>query len=153
MPIRPEYRWFYPIDWHELSALVRFQRAKGRCEQCGRPHGRFVRRLDNGNWYDEERDCWRDDRGRRARRLLLSERQPAQFTLAGMADSGTPIVTRIVLATAHLDHDPSNNDQRNLAALCQRCHLAHDRPEHRRRRWTTLFRRCAIGDLFSGRYP
>jgi len=23
MPIRPEYRWFYPIDWPQLSAAIR----------------------------------------------------------------------------------------------------------------------------------
>ena len=41
MPIRREYRWFYPIDWPQLSAAIRFGRAKGRCEHCRRPHGRF----------------------------------------------------------------------------------------------------------------
>jgi hypothetical protein len=29
MPIRREYRWFYPIDWPQLSAAMRFGRAKG----------------------------------------------------------------------------------------------------------------------------
>jgi hypothetical protein len=28
MPIRREYRWFYPIDWPQLSAAIRFDRAK-----------------------------------------------------------------------------------------------------------------------------
>jgi hypothetical protein len=28
--------------------------------------------------------------------------------------------TRVVLATAHRDHDPTNNRPRNLVALCQR---------------------------------
>lgn len=31
---------------------------------------------------------------------------------------------------AHLDDDPSNNLDSNLAALCQRCHLAYDAPVH-----------------------
>ena len=60
--------------------------------------------------------------------------------------------TRVVLATAHRDHDPTNNRPRNLVAFYQRCHLLHDREEHRRRRWLTLFRRKALGDLFLGRY-
>jgi hypothetical protein len=42
MPIRREYRWLYPIDWPQLSASIRFGRAKGRCERCRRPHGRLV---------------------------------------------------------------------------------------------------------------
>jgi hypothetical protein len=59
----------------------------------------------------------------------------------------------VVLATAHLDHNPANNRPRNLKSLCQRCHLIHDRPPHlARRRITDLLRR-ALGDLFLGLYP
>ena len=39
MPIKPELRWYYPIDWPQISHWVRFVRAKGRCQVCGRPHG------------------------------------------------------------------------------------------------------------------
>lgn len=37
---------------------------------------------------------------------------------------------RVVLTTAHLDGDRSNNNFNNLARLCQRCHLAHDLGHH-----------------------
>ncbi len=57
-------------------------------------------------------------------------------------------VTRVVLACAHLDHDPGHNRPRNLAALCQRCHMLHDAPEHRRTRWRKRFARRAAGALF-----
>ena len=140
MPIRPEYRWLYPIDWPQLSALIRFERAKGRCEGCGRPHGRFVCHLGDGRWWDPERGTWRDGQGRAVRRL------DAENLLALIS------TTRVVLATAHRDHDPTNNRLRNLVAFCQRCHMLHDREEHRRRRWLTLFRRKALGDLYLGRY-
>jgi cytochrome c553 len=60
--------------------------------------------------------------------------------------------TRVVLATAHRNHDTSDNTAGNLAALCQRCHMLHDRSEHQRRRWRTLFGRKAMGDLFRGPY-
>ena len=60
--------------------------------------------------------------------------------------------TRVVLATAHLDHDPTNNRPGNLKALCQRCHMLHDRQEHRRRRLLTLRQRKALGDPSLGRY-
>ncbi len=60
--------------------------------------------------------------------------------------------TRVVLATAHLDHDPTNNHHRNLEALCQRCHILHDGAEHRRRRSMTMRARRALGDLFTGPY-
>jgi len=38
--------------------------------------------------------------------------------------------SKVVLTTAHLDHDKDNNKFDNLAALCQRCHLRHDLPHH-----------------------
>ena len=36
----------------------------------------------------------------------------------------------VVLTTAHLDHQPENCADTNLAAFCQRCHLAYDGPHH-----------------------
>jgi hypothetical protein len=62
-------------------------------------------------------------------------------------------MTRIVLAAAHLDGDPTNNRMKNLRALCQRCHMLHDRPHHLAQRWITYRRRRAAGDLFLGPYP
>jgi hypothetical protein len=62
------------------------------------------------------------------------------------------LTTKVALATAHLDHNPSNNKARNLKAYCQRCHMLHDREEHRRRRRITLRKRNALGDLFLGPY-
>ena len=139
MPIRPEYRWFYPIDWPQLSAVIRFRRAGGRCEGCGRPHDRTVLALPDGRWWDEAAERWRSGRGR-----LLQRPKPEHLESLK--------VTRVVLATAHRDHDPTNNKPRNLAALCQRCHLAQDRGEHQRRRRLTLLQRKAVGDLFLGSY-
>lgn len=143
MPIRPEHRWFYPVDWKQLSAVIRFERAKGRCEQCGRPHCQQVFHLGDGRWWDEDRGTWRDGQGK---------------VLRGLPPYGVPVlydqarVTRVVLAAAHLDHDPTNNGPRNLKAFCQRCHMLHDAKEHRRQRWLTFRRRKAIGDLFNGLY-
>jgi hypothetical protein len=141
MPIKASYRWLYPIDWRELSIAIRFGRARGRCEGCGRPHGRVVYHLGDGRWWDEDAGRWRTGRGRAVRGLVPPEQlnQPA-------------LTTRVVLSCAHLDHDPTNNKAQNLKALCQRCHLEHDRPEHQRRRWFTLFSRRALGDLFLGPY-
>jgi hypothetical protein len=60
--------------------------------------------------------------------------------------------TRVVLAAAHLDSDPTNNRLKNLRAFCQRCHMLHDRPHHLSQRWITYRRRSADGDLFLGPY-
>jgi hypothetical protein len=142
MPIRPELRYLYPIDWPQISFWVRFRRAKGRCEVCRRPHGRTVLHLGDGRWWDEERRLWRDGQGRRVAAPALAEREGLR-------------TTNVVLAAAHLDHNPSRyvRRHRNIKALCQRCHLLHDRPEHRRRIRLTLRKRRALGDLFAGPYP
>ena len=142
MPIRREHRFFYPIDWRELSITVRFRRAGGRCDGCRRPHGRTIFHLGDGRWWDDGILSWRDGRGRRTRL------RPGADDVLGQVRT-----TRVVLAAAHRDHDTTNNAGANLAAFCQRCHIVHDRPEHRRRRWRTLFRRKALGDLFGGPYP
>lgn len=136
MPIRKDARFFYPIDWRELSHEIRFRRAGGRCERCGRPHRQWTLQLADGRWQDV---CgtWRDDRGR--------------TTMAPGRDEH-PVRKWILLGTAHLDHDPGNSRPRNLEALCQRCHLRHDRQDNHRRRRITLLRRRALGDLFEGPY-
>jgi hypothetical protein len=61
-------------------------------------------------------------------------------------------VTRVVLAAAHLDGDPTNNRLTNLRALCQRCHLLQDQSHHLAQRWITYRKRRALGDLFLGSY-
>ncbi len=137
-----EHRYFYPIDWPQLSREIRFRRAGGACEGCGRPHGGIVYRLGDGRWRDAEVGAWRDGRGKSLTELpKLDDLTASLWT------------TRVVLATAHRNHDTANDAGANLAAFCQRCHMIHDRPEHRRRRWRRLFRRRALGDLFRGAYP
>ena len=102
--------------------------------------GREIWHLGDGRWWDEEERTWRNGRGRALPQLAVVGGDIAVRT------------TRVILAAAHLDHDPTNNRLRNLKALCQRCHMIHDREEHRRRRWITLRMRKAIGDLFFGLY-
>ena len=139
MPIRPSLRWFYPIDWPELSRAIRFGRAKGHCEGCSRRHGTKVMCLGDGRWFDHNETCWRDGHGSQC---------PAPWG----ADLDRVRITRVVLAAAHVDHDPANSDPSNLKSLCQRCHMIHDRPHHVAQRRLTYLRRWAIGDLFLGPY-
>ena len=140
MPIRRHHRFFYPIDWVQLSNMIRFRRAKGRCEACGRPHGETVAHLGDGRWWDSEAGLWRSGKGRVVRNL------PPLALDAALKR------TKVVLACAHLDHDPGNNEMSNLKALCQRCHILHDKQEHLRQRRITYSKRRALGDLFLGRY-
>ena len=40
----------------------------------------------------------------------------------------------VALTVAHLDHDPANNADDNLAALCQACHNRCDAPKRAQNR-------------------
>ena len=80
MPIHPEMKDLYPADWAEISRRIRFERARGRCEECGAEQG-----------------------------------QPHPQT-----------GSKVILSTAHLDHNPANNAEHNLAAWCQKCHNSYD---------------------------
>ena len=147
MPIRASQQWFYPIDWTELSHAVRFGRAKGCCEGCGRPHGRTVAHLSRkavagrrGLWWDADRARWRCERGRTLPSHLLAS--PAELAALhvqlafwpGFEREEWPKRSLVVLACCHLDHGPTNNAPSNLRALCQHCHLEHDRADNMRRR-------------------
>jgi hypothetical protein len=139
MPIRRDLRPLYPPHWPELSRRIRFERAGGRCQACGRPHLVWLRCLPDGRWFDEAPRIWRNRRGKPCR-------WPDLIEAAGLRS------TRVVLAAAHLDGNPANNRLRNLRSLCQRCHVLHDVPHHTRQRWLTWRRRWAAGDLFLGPY-
>ena len=88
MPIRPELRPLYPPHWRELSSHVRFERAGGRCQRCGRPHLALLRCLPDGRWFDEQAATWRDRRGRPARWPDLVE--ATRFRMTRRARSGAP---------------------------------------------------------------
>ena len=166
MPIRPSQRFFYPIDWAELSAFVRFERAGGRCERCGRRHGEVVWHLSRtpiagrrGLWWDEEwtdgrrskPGAWRCERGRALAASLLAppdELAALHLQLAlwpGFERETWPKRSSVVLACCHLDHNPTSNASANLAALCQHCHLEHDRADNMTRRLATARLRRSDG--------
>lgn len=129
MPIRADLKGLYGPDWDSISHRIRFERAKGRCEACGRPHGAIVFTLANGGWIDPATgEAW----------------------ISGATDFIGQ--TRVSLSTAHVDHDPANRHEYNLRAWCQRCHMLHDAPHHFAQRRITLRSRWALADLFEGPY-
>lgn len=54
----------------------------------------------------------------------------------------------IVLTVAHLDHQPENNADDNLLALCQRHHLAYDAEHHKVTAYRTRKDAAMTADLF-----
>ena len=65
-------------------------------------------------------------------RLIRFHRANNKCEWCGAENYFTNPVTgsKVVLTVAHIDHDKTNNNFKNLAALCQRCHLGHDIRTH-----------------------
>ncbi|HOW62165.1 MAG TPA: hypothetical protein P5284_03315 [Candidatus Contendobacter sp.] len=135
MPIHHDLRPLYPLDWRALANRIKFERAGGRCEWCGRPHGVRVLVVGEGGWLDPETGERYDDRGRSLGRCRVSDWPAGRFVTT-------------VLSCAHLDQNPANNDPANLASLCPRCHWRHDRQQHIRSARYNRRKRWAVGDLF-----
>ncbi|WP_186163118.1 hypothetical protein [Burkholderia gladioli] len=67
------------------------------------------------------------------------------------AENGQPhplTGSRVVLTTAHLDHQPENCDLSNLRHWCQRCHLNYDKEHHAATRRRVKREGNAIADMF-----
>lgn len=120
----------YPKNWPLISKRIRFERAGGACEHCGMPHGASVRVGAEGCWAGED-GVWHSRQGKRLpgplpwpkdvwwRHVIQHRGEPPRIREAV-----------VVLQTAHLDHNPANCADENLAALCQFCHASYD-VEHR----------------------
>lgn len=93
----------YPANWKTEIRPAILEREGHRCKFCQRRNGEWLpNRCCAEPIYDERNRC-----------CSCRKRRP-----------------RVVLTIAHLDHDTSNNDPANLAALCQRCHLRYDAKLH-----------------------
>jgi len=138
MPIRPDQRALYPRDWKAISKRIREERAGNQCERCKAPNGQTIARgmaQHAGTYMLEDGETFNDATG-----AYLGPNRGSEYELDRMV--------RVVLTVAHLDHDPTHNDDSNLAALCQKCHLAHDREHHQKNAAATRRSRKACGELF-----
>lgn len=134
MPIRPENRDRYPPDWPEIRARVQV-RAGDKCEGCNvGNHWRGYREAGHGGFtltgFNEK--------------LARNHPSPAEINPHPVGYG----VLEIVCTVAHLDHNPENNADENLAFLCQKCHLAHDLVQHKETAYRTRREGRAAGDLF-----
>lgn len=108
----------YPKNWQELRAAV-LERANHSCEFCGLPNYAIGSRDSNGKFYTAQEVRAMGKIGRRHK----------------FGEDGLKTL-KIVLTTAHLDHDESNHEVKieRLRALCQKCHLNYDSDEKKLRR-------------------
>ena len=116
MPIN--YKDYHP-KWKLISRLIRYRRAKNRCEWCGVENGAIIKREVNHTWRFPCATEWD----------MIHSRVRNQHT--SMSESlKYHGFSKIVLTVAHIDRDKKNNRFNNLATLCQKCHLSHDIKQH-----------------------
>jgi hypothetical protein len=116
MPIKKENVALYGTrkEWREIVERVRL-RSGDRCEfsGCGVKNGECGARDDRyGAWHTK--DQIENMSGELGRSIFR----------------GYPKIITIVLTTAHLDHDPTNNNLPNLRHWCQMHHLQYDAKHH-----------------------
>jgi glyoxylase-like metal-dependent hydrolase (beta-lactamase superfamily II) len=134
MPIRPENRKRYPVDWKDIVAQVR-ERSGDACEgspafpDCRVKNGAVGYRVD-GRWVQ-----------------LGESIEDAGLAIDAAFEDGFK-VTRIVLTTGHLDHTPETRDLAKLRHWCQRCHLHYDRQHHNETAYRTRRARMQTLELF-----
>lgn len=109
MPIKKENAGKYPSNWKDIVAEVR-ERSGDRCEWpgCSLENCRWIVRQPDGSAWPLigkpfDKDLYETEGGR---------------------------VIKIVLTTAHLDHNPTNCALSNLKHWCQYHHLRYDFYHH-----------------------
>jgi len=110
----------YAINWEFISAYIRYERAKNKCESCGLTNGTIIRRLPNNKVYELNFD-----------ELTEVQKFMQLYKLHEKQALKKLKLTKVNLSVAHLNQDENDNDYSNLKALCQKCHLTHDRDNNR----------------------
>lgn len=128
MPIRPEMKRLYPPpkEWRKIRAAI-LQRADNRCETCRVEHRELICRgigRNAGTFMREDGETFHEETGESTGEWWRGSEYDGRFV-------------DVVLTIAHLDHDPTNNDETNLRALCQLHHLRLDAGEHAKNAATT----------------
>ena len=116
----------YPPNWKTEIRPRILDRDKNRCKKCGK-HNYTVGYYQNNVWYPNSGNDYYDRIGTMGAETYKEAREVCDsWNEWGQLEEKHYIV--IVLTIAHLDQDINNNDDNNLAALCQRCHFRHDAP-------------------------
>ena len=120
MPISPDNMKLYPggsarsPEWLAIRAHIRAHiraRAGDCCEDCGVKNGDIGYRDEQGKFHGG----------------YMRHKPGAELVIPHLGGWCTfPIAIKIVCTVAHLDHDPTHNDESNLRFLCQRCHNRYD---------------------------
>lgn len=136
----------YPSNWSEIRKRI-LERDNHCCKVCGINNYAVVR-------WDKENKTWERARGnihidrygdgdvsyQEARELVKHWNENHDKDDAGWVV--------IVLTIMHLDHDTTNNIDKNLATGCQRCHNNYDRKYRSANARKTLQKKKGLQSLF-----
>ena len=141
MPIKPENRGKYlgggitSKEWRALRERI-LEKARRCCERCKAANHAFIERsviVIPPMFPDEDRLEYHVYRYQGSPVWRHADTGGPLFFNGALGSTGRKPI-KVVLTVAHLDQNPLNNDEANLAALCQRCHLNHDRKARKERK-------------------
>jgi len=117
----------YPPNWKTEIRPRILERDDNRCKNCKKRNYTVGYYDCDGSWCPTGGNIYHDHIGSVGAETYKEARELCDSNnIDGQLDDEHYIV--IVLTIAHLDQDITNNDDENLAALCQRCHFRHDAP-------------------------
>jgi len=119
----------YPPDWKQISLAVRTE-AGWRCEWCGAKHKEVIERRPNLRYKTPGMEAYEVDWIHHVAVNNPTDGKEEFTDTMTWARLRYYRLTRIILTVAHLDRNSKNDDRKNLAALCQRCHLRYDIRQH-----------------------
>lgn len=105
----------YPPDWKQIRERI-LERDKHQCQHCGLKNYSLVASY-KGYWVELVRVGKHFASAKEARNYLKE---------AGIA------AKVVVLTIMHLNHDITDNRDKNLLTGCQRCHLIYDKDLHQK---------------------
>jgi len=114
----------YPDNWKTEIRPRILERADNKCEFCGVENYKVIFRCYDA--FDEtKKELYQDSDGNLydAADSKLIDNNSFNWDLLPL---GKDTAIKVILTVAHLDHDLSHNEDKNLKALCQRCHLRYD---------------------------
>lgn len=119
----------YPPNWKSEIVPRINARAGNRCERCGVANHLIGYRDRSGGFVDLTSFAHFDNN-----KQVVHYKQVTTKLWDTLPNGATLI--KIILTTAHLDHDPENwgVSYERLKAFCQRCHLNNDRAHNIRKR-------------------
>lgn len=125
-----DYKKYHP-EWKSRIRPDILERDNYCCKFCGVENYSYGYRDKNGNFVSEKKfNGLNSSDGD----WLFNGRFPKRI--------------RVILTIAHLDHDKTNNDYDNLAALCQKCHLGIDLKHHMANARETRTKKKGLQNLF-----